>query len=167
MLQRASEGKRKVFFLGGSEAALAKIDPRLKREYPAIRACYYSPPYRNVFTREENRAMVEAVNRFRPDVLFVAMTAPKQEKWVEANKRYLDARVIMSIGAALDYYARTTIEPSRTLQRMGLQWLFRFIREPGRLWRRNLISMPRFIYTMLALMVRKLLGLTHSEASRT
>jgi N-acetylglucosaminyldiphosphoundecaprenol N-acetyl-beta-D-mannosaminyltransferase len=153
-LAQAAAGRRAVFFLGGDEATLAAIRSRLSRECTGVRAGFYAPPYRQRFSRDENPGMVRAVNEFRPDILCVAMTAPKQEKWVEQNRRRLDARVIIYVGAVFGFYGRTVVRPGASIQRSGLEWFFRFLRDPGRLWRRNLISLPRFAVKMAGLAVR-------------
>ena len=89
--------------------------------------------------------MLEKVNHFKPDILFVGMTAPKQEKWVHLNKNILDVQIITSIGAVFDFYAGTVNRSSQFWILLGLEWLPRFLREPKRLAKRNLISTPKFL----------------------
>ena len=95
--------------------------------------------------------MVEAVNAFQPDYLFVGMTAPKQEKWVYENRNKLNATLICSIGAVFDFYAGTVQRSSQFWISLGLEWFPRLLREPKRLWRRNFISTPRFIIDVLGM----------------
>lgn len=144
-----SKGKGKVFYLGASENTLTLIRNRLKMEFPMLEVKTYSPPYKSKFLLEENKEMIDRVNQFAPDVLFVGMTAPKQEKWVYQHKTQLKAKVVCSIGAVFDFYAGTVRRPSRFWINLGLEWLPRFIKEPRRLWRRNLISTPKFIFEVL------------------
>lgn len=144
-----SKGEGKVFYLGASENTLALIRKRLKKEFPMLEVEAYSPPYKNEFSCEENQEMVDRVNQFEPDVLFVGMTAPKQEKWVYQYKTQLKTKVVCSIGAVFDFYAGTVRRPSKFWIDLGLEWFPRFIKEPGRLWRRNLISTPQFIFEVL------------------
>ncbi|WP_299708112.1 WecB/TagA/CpsF family glycosyltransferase [uncultured Pontibacter sp.] len=137
------------FFLGASEKTLALISNRISREFPNVSVLTYSPPYKATFSEEDSKHMYEAVNQVKPDVLFVGMTAPKQEKWVYHYQEYLDAKVICSIGAVFDFYAGTVKRPSKFWINMGLEWLPRFLKEPRRLAERNLISTPKFILEVL------------------
>ena len=93
--------------------------------------------------------MTAVINEATPDVLWVGMTAPKQEKWVAANCGRLNARVIGSIGAVFDFYAGTYSRAPRWILKIGLEWAYRFILEPRRMWRRNFVSTPRFIWLVL------------------
>ena len=93
--------------------------------------------------------MVSRINEFKPDVLFVGMTAPKQEKWVYENKNQLDAKVICSIGAVFDFYSETVKRPSKFWINLGLEWFIRLLHEPNHLWRRYLLYGPVFIYVVL------------------
>ena len=149
LLTQAQKHGLKVFYMGASEETLAKIEARIQHEYPAIQFRSYSPPYKPAFSEEDNRKIQEAINAFQPDILFVGMTAPKQEKWVHQNKDYLQAQVICSIGAVFDFYAGTVQRPGVFWQKLGLEWLPRFLKEPRRLARRNLISTPVFIADVL------------------
>lgn len=149
LLEKINMGKGKVFYMGSSSATLQKICERIKVEYPNIIVGTYSPPYKPVFTIEENTKILEAINKFQPDVLFVGMTAPKQEKWVHQHKDQIDAKIIASIGAVFDFYAGTIKRSGKFWINLGLEWLPRLIREPKRLWRRNFISTPCFILDVL------------------
>lgn len=143
-------GNASVFFLGSTPAILQRIRTRMAKDYPAVRvAGVYSPPFREEFSEAEIEDMLTAVNRARPDVLWVGMTAPKQEKWIHRNRARLNVRVIAAVGAVFDFYSRSVERSSPIFQRMGLEWMPRFIREPGRLWRRNLISNPAFLFHVM------------------
>ena len=144
LLNKLNQEVGSCFFLGASEQTLEVIGKRLEGEYPKVSFGTFSPPYKEVFSEEENRTMRAKVNKFKPDVLFVGMTAPKQEKWVYANRRQLDAKVICSIGAVFDFYAGTTERPSQWVINMKLEWLGRLLKEPKRMWRRYLLSTPVF-----------------------
>lgn len=142
--------KGSCFFLGASERTLAHIKKRAKNEYPNITINSYSPPYRNEFTKEDSEEMCRRVNTYQPEVLFVGMTAPKQEKWVHQHKDELNASIICSIGAVFDFYAGTVKRPSKFWIKLGLEWLPRFLKEPRRLAERNLVSTPKFILEILS-----------------
>jgi N-acetylglucosaminyldiphosphoundecaprenol N-acetyl-beta-D-mannosaminyltransferase len=122
----------------------------MKYDFPSINVLgTYSPPFQAEFNDEENLLMIEAVNRVKPDILWVGMTAPKQEKWIYRNKNKLDMRLLGPIGAAFDFYAGSTRRSSAFFQKAGLEWLPRFLREPRRMWRRNLVSNPRFLLRII------------------
>lgn len=144
------EGGLSCFFLGSSETTLAKIRERMERDYPAVRvAGTYSPPFKAAFDDADNEAMIAAINAAAPDVLWVGMTAPKQEKWIHQHRHRLNVKVIGAIGAVFDFFAGTKARSSEWMCRHGLEWLPRLAREPGRLWRRTVISMPRFLYNVV------------------
>lgn len=144
LLNKLNQEGGSCFFLGASEQTLEVIGKRLEEEYPNVIFGSFSPPYKAVFSEKENGIMCDEVNNFKPDVLFVGMTAPKQEKWVHANKRLLNAKVICSIGAVFDFYAGTTKRPPQWVINMKLEWLGRLLKEPKRMWRRYLLSTPVF-----------------------
>ena len=136
------------FFLGAAPSTLELIERKLAIDYPAVRVASYSPPYKAEFSEEDSQKMCEEVGRFKPDVLFVGMTAPKQEMWTEANRHRLDAKIIASIGAVFDFYAGTVKRPSEFWIKMNLEWFIRLVNEPKRLWRRYLVDSPRFYSLM-------------------
>ena len=149
-------GGKSYFFLGSSEATLSAIQHKMAVEYPNISfAGAYSPPYKPVFNSEENRQMVEAVNAAQPDVLWVGMTAPKQEKWIHQHRDQLDVKFIGAIGAVFDFYVGNVKRSHPIFQRMGLEWLPRLVQEPRRLWRRNFVSSPLFLWEVLKQRVRR------------
>ncbi len=142
---RAGMGVR-FFFLGSSPLVLERIVNRLQVEYPRIAvAGIHSPPFRDTFTEEEDAAMIDAVNRSGADVLWVGMTAPKQEKWICRNRHRLNVRLACAIGAVFDFYAGTKKRSSRFWLNLGLEWLPRLLREPRRMWERNFKSAPIFL----------------------
>ena len=145
LLHQANLKSQKVFYLGAAQSTLKLIESKVKKEYPNITVSSFSPPYKPQFSEIETAQMLEKVNHFKPDVLFVGMTAPKQEKWVHANKDILDVQVITSIGAVFDFYAGTVKRSRQFWISLGLEWLPRFLREPKRLAKRNLISTPKFL----------------------
>ena len=134
------------FYLGSSAETLGKLEERLKHEHPFLRTGYYSPPFSAEFSEAESNEMIEAVNNFAPDVLFVGMTAPKQEKWVHKHRDRLQVPLICSIGAVFDFYSGTVKRSGDMWINMGLEWLPRLLREPGRLWKRNFVSTPLFLW---------------------
>lgn len=154
----SEEGGARYFFLGSTNHVLKLIKERLRKEFPEIEVCgTLSPPFRGEFSDDENRDMVAAVNAARPDVLWVGMTAPKQEKWIWQNRDKLQVPFIGAIGAVFDFYAGTKKRSSEFWQGLGLEWLPRLLREPRRLWERNLKSTPIFLYWIATEMIRKVI----------
>ena len=133
------------FYLGSSESTLLKITTRLSIEFPNIKVGTFSPPYKSEFSDTDNEQMLKAVNAFQPDVLFVGMTAPKQEKWSFEHKEQLDAKIICSIGAVFDFYAGTIVRPHPFWIQLRLEWFIRLVKEPKRMWKRYLYYGPVFI----------------------
>lgn len=149
MLQNAIKDNLKIFYMGSSTETLEKIKFRLNSEYPSIKAGFYSPPFSIEFSEEDNSEILSYINSFAPDILFVGMTAPKQEKWVNENKSKINVKTICCIGAVFDFYAGTIKRPHPFWIKMRLEWFIRLIKEPRRLARRNFISTPIFIFDVL------------------
>ncbi len=142
--------KGSCFFLGASQGTLDAIKEKAAIDFPNVTVHSYSPPYKPVFSEAESKQMCAQVNAIKPDVLFVGMTAPKQEKWVYQFKDNLDAKTICSIGAVFDFYAGNVKRPSQFWISLGLEWLPRLLKEPRRLFYRNFISTPKFILEVLS-----------------
>jgi N-acetylglucosaminyldiphosphoundecaprenol N-acetyl-beta-D-mannosaminyltransferase len=138
LLKTLNQQGGRCFYLGSSEDTLKKIKIRLAKDFPGINASSYSPPFKTNFSAEDNAKMLSAVNAFKPDVLFVGMTAPKQEKWAHSHKDQLDANLICSIGAVFDFYAGTIRRPGRIWIKYGFEWMGRLVKEPKRMWKRYL-----------------------------
>lgn len=148
-MNRLQQNGGKCFFLGSSPAILKRIEARVKREYPNIVVMTFSPPYKEEFSMEENADMLKAINEFKPDVLFVGMTAPKQEKWAHTHYEHLQVGHICCIGAVFDFYAGNIKRAPLWMIRFGLEWFYRLIREPRRMWRRYLIGNTLFIWSII------------------
>lgn len=148
-MRRVHSTGGKCFFLGSSEATLKLIRERAAREFPGIQIYSYSPPYKSQFTEEENQAMIEAVNVVEPDALFVGMTAPKQEKWAFEHFNQLKVGHICCIGAVFDFYAGTVQRAPEWMISSGMEWFYRLVREPRRMWRRYLIGNTLFVSEIL------------------
>ena len=135
-----------VYFVGSTEPVLERMAGRLAADYPRIRiAGMTSPPFAPSIPPRVNERLIDDINRTGPDVVWVGMTAPKQEKWIHQNRSRLRAKLFGPIGAAFDFYAGTVKRPSHWFQDHGLEWLPRLLREPRRLWRRNFVSAPKFL----------------------
>lgn len=154
LLQELQQKGGSCFYLGSSENTLLKIKERVAREFPNIRVGTFSPPFKPEFSQTDNEKMLETVHDFRPDVLFVGMTAPKQEKWAFAHKEQLDTKIICTIGAVFDFYAGTVERPSAFWINLRLEWFIRLVKEPKRMWKRYLYYGPVFIKHILALKIK-------------
>ena len=149
LLARANEKGQAIFYMGATENTLQRIEKKLQEEYPLIRVGTYCPSFDPEFSKKETNEILGAINTFHPDILFVGMTAPKQELWVHANKDQINVRVIASIGAVFDFYAGSIKRPGPIWIKLGLEWFIRLLGEPKRLWKRNFISTPLFLWDVL------------------
>lgn len=145
LLHKLNDTGGSCFYLGASEATLAKITANVNKEFPKVKVYSYSPPFKAFFSETDNQKMVAAVNTVSPDALFIGMTAPKQEKWAFEHKEILQAKTICSIGAVFDFYAGTVKRPSAFWIALRLEWFIRLIKEPQRMWKRYLYYGPVFI----------------------
>lgn len=162
-MARINEKCGKCFFLGSSEKTLGLITERASKEYPEMEIHSYSPPFKHAFSDEDNQAMIDAVNQAAPDVLFVGMTAPKQEKWAAEHFSKLDAMHICCIGAVFDFYAGTITRAPQWMITCGLEWFYRLAKEPRRMWRRYLIGNTAFIFRILKLKLMIITGFRHPK----
>lgn len=140
----------RVMFLGSSEKVLAIIKERVAMDYPNLEVLTFSPPYKSDFSEDDSRAMVQAINRANPDLLWIGMTAPKQEKWTYQHWKELNIHChVGTIGAVFDFYAGTAKRAPKWWQEHSLEWLYRLIKEPRRMWRRYIIGNPLFVWNIL------------------
>ena len=129
-MQRLNKSSGKVFFLGSSDRTLDLIKQKANIDYPNISLDYFSPPYKDFFDNEDIDIMISKINLFNPDILFVGMTAPKQEKWVHQNKSKLETSLVITIGAVFDWYAGNEKSISPIWWKLRLGWLIRSIQRP-------------------------------------
>ena len=140
----------KCMFMGSSEKVLALIKEQAAKQYPNIEIVTYSPPYKKEFSDEDNQAIIDAINGNKPDLLWIGMTAPKKEKWVYEHWDKLNIEChVGTIGAVFDFFAGTAKRAPEWFQRHCLEWLYRLIIEPRRMWRRYLIGNTKFLWYML------------------
>lgn len=143
-------GNFRYFFLGSTPVVLNAIADKLAKDFPNISVSgIYSPPFKETFSTKENLIIAQAINDAQPDVLWVGMTAPKQEKWIENNRLALQVPLICAVGAVFDFYGGSKKRSPEWIRKLGLEWLPRLLREPRRLWRRNLISTPLYLKDIL------------------
>lgn len=139
-----------VMFMGSSQKVLDLIVKRAAEVYPHLKIVTYSPPYKPELSEEDNKAIVEAINAADPDLLWIGMTAPKQEKWTYSHWNELNIHChVGTIGAVFDFFAGTVERAPMWWQRHGLEWLYRLLKEPQRMWRRYIIGNTLFLWNML------------------
>ena len=148
-MERLNQSGGKCFFMGSSEKVLKLIKRRSKVDFPNIEVETYSPPYKPEFSKAENNAIISAINKANPDLLWIGMTAPKQEKWVYAHWNELQIHCHCgTIGAVFDFYAGTVKRAPVWWQRNSLEWCYRLLREPCRMWKRYIIGNLLFIWNV-------------------
>lgn len=142
------------FFMGSSEKVLELIRKRAAVDYPNIKVETYSPPYKPEFSEEDNKGIIEAINKANPDLLWIGMTAPKQEKWTYTHWKELDIHChVGTIGAVFDFFAGTVERAPLWWQEHGLEWLYRLLKEPKRMWRRYIIGNTLFLKNVVKEMI--------------
>ncbi|MCD8235980.1 MAG: WecB/TagA/CpsF family glycosyltransferase [Prevotellaceae bacterium] len=143
---RLNEKGGRCMFMGSSPKVFKLIVERAKTVYPHIEVVTYSPPYKPEFTDEDNQAIINAINNADPDLLWIGMTAPKQEKWTYSHWNELNIHChVGTIGAVFDFFAGTYQRAPHWWQEHSLEWLYRLIKEPKRMWRRYVIGNPLFL----------------------
>ncbi len=139
----------KCFFMGSSEKVLGLIKKRAIVDYPNVVVGTYSPPYKNELSVEDNKAIISAIHDFNPDLMWIGMTAPKQEKWAYSHWNDLNIHChVGTIGAVFDFYAGTAKRAPLWWQEHSLEWLYRLITEPKRMWRRYILGNPLFLWNI-------------------
>ncbi|MFB3814966.1 MAG: WecB/TagA/CpsF family glycosyltransferase [Terriglobales bacterium] len=147
-LRATAEKGYSHFFYGGAEGIPEKLVQELRREFPGLRvAGAYSPPFRRL-TEQEDAAVVEMINRAAPDVLWVGLGCPKQERWMFEHRDRLKVPVMLGVGQVFDIYAGTLRRAPRWMCEWGLEWFFRLMSEPRRLWRRYLVYNTQFVLSL-------------------
>lgn len=149
-MKHLNEKGGKCFFMGSSEKVLGFIKEKAKTVYPNIIVETYSPPYKLEFSDEDNKAIIKAINQANPDLLWIGMTAPKQEKWAYTHWKELEINChVGTIGAVFDFFAGTMERAPIWWQEHSLEWLYRLIKEPKRMWRRYIIGNTLFLYNVI------------------
>jgi N-acetylglucosaminyldiphosphoundecaprenol N-acetyl-beta-D-mannosaminyltransferase len=133
------------FFYGGGPGVAEELKGRLEQRFPGLRILgTYAPPFRPL-TAEEEAGLVRQVRALKPDVFWVGLSTPKQEKFMAQYWQRLEATLFFGVGAAFDFHAGRVRQAPRWMQRSGLEWLFRLMCEPRRLWKRYLKNNPLFV----------------------
>lgn len=145
VLERAAERGWKSFLYGGKDGVAELVAVRLAQRIPALRIVgTYSPPFRPM-TPAEDQDVINQINASGADLVWVGLSTPKQERWMATHLDCLNAHVLLGVGAAFDFHAGLVPQAPPWAQKRGLEWLYRLIKEPRRLWRRYLRNNPAFL----------------------
>lgn len=149
--KHAVSEKKKVLFVGSSDTVLQSIVRKAAVEYPYLDVITYSPPYKKEFSADDTQSMVSFINQVNPDLLWIGMTAPKQEKWAWQHWNELNIHChVGTIGAVFDFFAGTMSRAPLWWQNHSLEWLYRLLKEPRRMWRRYLLGNMLFVWNILS-----------------
>jgi N-acetylglucosaminyldiphosphoundecaprenol N-acetyl-beta-D-mannosaminyltransferase len=150
------------FFYGGGDGVAELLKEKLQVRFPGLDVVgTYSPPFRPL-TEEEDEEIVRRINALRPDIVWIGLSTPKQERWMAAHLGRIGASVMIGVGAAFDFHAGLKNQAPYWIQRSGLEWLFRLASEPRRLWYRYVILVPKF----LVMLIGNALGLNRRSEIR-
>jgi N-acetylglucosaminyldiphosphoundecaprenol N-acetyl-beta-D-mannosaminyltransferase len=152
-INRVNQQSGKVFFLGSSEETLRKIRARTKIDYPNVEIETFSPPFKTIFSEVDNNIILSKINAFKPNVLFIGMTCPKQEKWAIQNREKLDAVLAICIGNVFDWYAGTQKAISPIWFKLRLGWFIRIFLRPE-VFRRNIGNQMKFFLHVILLFLK-------------
>lgn len=140
----------RVMFMGSSEKVLSLIRNKAKETYPNLEVVTFSPPFKPEFTAEDTKDIVKHINDANPDILWIGMTAPKQEKWTYSNWADMNIHChVGCIGAVFDFFAGTTKRAPIWWQKHSLEWLYRLCSEPRRMFKRYVLGNPLFVWNVL------------------
>ena len=147
--ERSAERGFRNFLYGGREGVAERLSARLRERFPRLQVVgTYCPPFRPL-TEEEDARVVAMINRSGADIVWVGLSTPKQERWMAAHLGKIEVPVMIGVGAAFDFHTGLVPQAPRWMQRSALEWLFRLLAEPRRLWRRYLVNNPAFIMLIL------------------
>lgn len=143
----AKKGYRHYFY-GSKEETLELLEKKLEEHYPGIEiAGMYSPPFRPL-TEEEDKAIIERINEANPDFVWIGLGAPKQEKWMAAHQGKIDG-LMLGVGAGFDYYAENIKRAPMWMQKHNLEWVYRLVQDPKRLFKRYWSTNTKFIWNAM------------------
>ena len=153
---RSSQDKGyKHYFYGGAPGVADQLAEKLLKRFPELKIVgLESPPFREL-TGAENQEMIKRIQSAAPDIVWVGIGSPRQEKWMSRHLKDLGVPVLIGVGAAFDFLSGNKPQAPRWVQRSGMEWFYRLLSEPRRLWKRYMLNYPRFI----VLVCMQLLGI--------
>ncbi len=145
VFRRSAAAGYRHYFYGGADGVPEKLTEAMTGQFPkALIAGTYSPPFR-ALTDEEDAAIVHRINECAPDIVWVGLSTPKQERWMASHVGRLRAPVLIGVGAAFDFHAELKRQAPKWIQHSGFEWLYRMLQEPQRLTRRYMVNNPAFL----------------------
>jgi N-acetylglucosaminyldiphosphoundecaprenol N-acetyl-beta-D-mannosaminyltransferase len=153
------------FFYGGAPGVAEQLANALKKRHGIVVAGTYTPPFRPL-TDAEEQELASFVEEVSPDVFWVGLSCPKQEKWMYAHRHSLRVPVMLGVGAAFDMNSGRSQRAPKWMQQSGLEWLFRLVSEPRRLWRRYLVLIPPAVWSVCVELLQDYCGLRLVAAGR-
>jgi N-acetylglucosaminyldiphosphoundecaprenol N-acetyl-beta-D-mannosaminyltransferase len=152
---RSLETGASHYFFGGAPGIADRLAGRLSARFPGLKvAGTCSPPFRPL-TPDEDAELIERIDAANPDIVWVGLSTPKQERWMAAHVGRLKAPALVGVGAAFDFHAGVKRQAPRWMQRNGLEWAFRLGTEPRRLWKRYLVNNPSFVWQVARARLRR------------
>jgi N-acetylglucosaminyldiphosphoundecaprenol N-acetyl-beta-D-mannosaminyltransferase len=148
LMKEAEKKQWRIFFLGSKPGVAQKASEILTSKYPELQIMTHHGYFDSTKDSTENCEVIKIINGFNPHILMVGMGMPRQEQWISENFQSISANVFLTAGACMDYVAGVVPTPPRWIGRIGLEWLYRLISEPGRLWKRYLVE-PWFIVKLI------------------
>lgn len=146
VMRSSVEHGHKHFFYGATESTLQSLQDNLERQFPGVQVIgSHAPPYRPL-TPVEDEEVIKKINRAAADIVWVGLSTPKQERWMAEHLGRLDVPVMLGVGAAFDFHAGLKRQAPSIIRHSGLEWLFRLVTEPRRLWKRYLKIVPYFAF---------------------
>ena len=165
LCERSQTEKIGIFFLGSTPEMLSKIEQKLGQDYPSLRvAGMVSPPFRALSAKEE-KAIVEEINASGAGLVFVSLGCPKQEHWMHRHRGQVQATMV-GLGGAFSVYAGEKQWAPAWVRKYGLEWCYRLMQEPRRLWKRYASTIPPFLWLALKQVVKVRLGMNPELAFR-
>ncbi len=147
LFKECEKKDKKIFVYGGAQPTLEKMEEKVNKEYPNLKIKSYSPPFR-ALSQDEKEADISMINDFNPDFVFVALGCPKQEKWMSEHKNKINSCMI-GLGGAIEVYAGVKDRAPKWMQDYSLEWLYRLIQDPKRLWKRYFLTNSLFIFLFI------------------
>lgn len=143
LFQKCETANKSIFIYGGSQNTLNKLQEKIRKDFPKLNIKFYSPPFRNLSNQEKNNH-IKMINEFNPDFVFVVLGCPKQEKWMAEHKNKINSCMI-GLGGAIEVYAGIKSRAPKWMQDYSMEWFYRFIQDPKRLWKRYLLTNSLFL----------------------
>jgi N-acetylglucosaminyldiphosphoundecaprenol N-acetyl-beta-D-mannosaminyltransferase len=154
ILKHAEASGKSVYFFGTTDELLATIVQKAEKEFPSLKISgYFSPPFRDL-SEEENARCIEKITSTSPDLVFVSLGCPKQEKWMARNRDKIGA-CLLGVGQAFKVYAGVEKRLPKWMRDLSLEWMYRLYTEPRRLWKRYLYTNSIFLYLTLRYMIAR------------